>query len=142
MDSGFGAPHRPGMTASALGVAGPGADHAFLAAELVAFARRLIERARNARTHGITMRTAWIFHVDGQRRAGALHGDGGTPALALLQRGDARGILTAVVIGLAEGTAFADRERPGSMGLRRKARAADRKRQRKHEQRAALRSHR
>src|SRR5262249_35519422 len=57
---------RPGMTVSAFGVAGPGADHAFLAAELVAFARRLVQRTGNFRPHRVAMRTAGIDHVDRQ----------------------------------------------------------------------------
>src|SRR5882672_9057665 len=46
----FAAARRPGMTIVEklpLGVAGPGADHAFLAAEFVAFACCLVERTGN-----------------------------------------------------------------------------------------------
>src|SRR5204862_1291261 len=80
---------RPGMTARlSPGVAGPGADDAFLAAELVALAGRGIEGRGNLRLHRIAVRAAGILHVDRERSAGALHGDGGALALALLQRGD------------------------------------------------------
>src|SRR4029077_11057518 len=57
-DSGFDASHRPGMTELTVGVADPGPDHAFLAAELVAFARRLVQRVRNMRPDRIAVRAA------------------------------------------------------------------------------------
>src|SRR5882724_11230372 len=96
------------------GVAGPGADHAFLAAELVAFARRLVQRVRNLRPDGVAVGTAGIGHVDGQRGAGALHCDRlAITALALLERCGTRRFLSGIVIGLAVGAAFADRKRAG-----------------------------
>src|SRR3981189_511018 len=63
-DSGLDASHRPGMTIteSPLGVAGPGADHAFLAAEFVALLCRGVERTRNFRLHGVAVGTAGIGH--------------------------------------------------------------------------------
>src|SRR5882724_10601908 len=79
----------PGMTIAEklpLGVAGPGADHAFLAAEFVAFFGRGVERARNLRLHRVAVGAAGIGDVDRQRSTGALHGDGPAVALALLQR--------------------------------------------------------
>src|SRR5262249_15922025 len=66
---------------STLRVAGPGADDALLAAELVAFAGRGIERGRDMRTHRIAMRAAGIFHIDRERGTGALHGHGRAVAL-------------------------------------------------------------
>src|SRR5215218_6644042 len=96
-----------------LGVAGPGADHAFLAAEFVALLGRGIERAGNLRFDGIAMGAAGIFHVDRERRAGALHGHRGAVALALLQRREPGCGLGGIVIGLAIGAAFADREGAG-----------------------------
>src|SRR4030088_2263483 len=63
-DSGFTAARCPGMTNSLpFGVAGPCADHAFLAAEFVAFARRRVERTRNPGLDRITMGSAGIGHV-------------------------------------------------------------------------------
>src|SRR5258708_4682386 len=111
---------RPGMTATLpLGVAGPGADDALLAAELVAFARRLVQRARNLRPDRIAVRPARIGHVDGKRRAGALHGDRlAIAALALPERRGARRALGGIVIGAAIGTAFADRKGTGRPRLR------------------------
>src|SRR5438046_927192 len=142
-DSGFASSTRPGMTAklSPLGVAGPGADDAFLAAEFVALLCRGVERARNFGFYGIAMRAAGISHVDGERGASPLHGDGSAVALALLQRGSARDGLGGIVIGLAIGTAFADgecarRPCPGDV-----ARDAQYQGQRKDKERAALRRH-
>src|SRR5215468_9526074 len=87
-DSGLGSTSRPGTTIaeSPPGVAGPGADHAFLAAELIALLGRGVERGRNLRFDGIAVSAAGIGHVDRECRAGALHGDGGAGALALLLR--------------------------------------------------------
>src|SRR6187397_123776 len=107
---------------SSLGVAGPGANHAFLAAELVAFAGRCIERARNLRLHGVAVRAAGVGHVDSECSTGALHGDSGTLAFALLQRRNARGILGRIIEGLAVGAAFTDRECTRSPTLGDKAR--------------------
>src|SRR5262249_21725052 len=98
-------------------VTGQGADHAFLAAELVAFAGGFVERGRNMRPHRVAVRTARVGHVDRQRGAGALHGDGRAVALALLQGGCARRALARIVISLAIGTALADRKRAGGPGL-------------------------
>src|SRR3954465_14300134 len=74
------------VSISPLGVAGPGADDAFLAAELVTLLCRGIERAGKIRFYGIAVGTAGIGHVDRERGAGALHGERGAIALALLQR--------------------------------------------------------
>src|SRR5438445_6967917 len=55
---------RPGMTRkSPLGVAGPGADDAFLATEFVAFFGRGVERAGNLRLHRLAVCAAGIGHV-------------------------------------------------------------------------------
>src|SRR5436305_2785980 len=134
---------HPGMTASLspLGVAGPGADDAFLAAEFVALAGGGVERVRNFGFYGIAMRAAGISHVDSERGAGALHGHGGAGALALLERSRARRFLGRIVKGLAIGAAFADRERAGRPCLADKARDAQYQRQRKDKERAALRRH-
>src|SRR6185312_12052231 len=80
------APVASPMTAKglSLGVAGPGADHAFLAAVFVAFARGGIERGRDLRLDGIAIGTARVGHIDRHRRAGTLHGHGRAVALALL----------------------------------------------------------
>src|SRR4029453_6537486 len=96
------------ITESPLGVAGPGADHAFLAAEFVTLLCRGVERARDFGFYGIAVRAAGIGHVDRERRAGALHGDSGARALALLERRGARRRLGGIVIGLAIGAAFTD----------------------------------
>src|ERR1700692_586077 len=53
------------VVASALGVAGPGPDHAFLAAVFVAFAGGFVERTRNVRLDRIAVGAAGIGHVDG-----------------------------------------------------------------------------
>ena len=58
------------LLALPFGVAGPGADDAFLAAEFVALLGRGVERARNLRFHGIAVGTAGIGHVDRKRGAG------------------------------------------------------------------------
>src|SRR5438105_2538498 len=139
-DSGFASSTRPGMTAklSPLGVAGPGADDAFLAAEFVALPGRGVEGAGNFRLHGIAMRAAGISHVDCERGTGALHGDGGAGALALLQRRGARGRFGGIVIGLAVRAAFADGECAGRPCLADEARDAQYQSQRKDKERAAL----
>src|SRR3954465_963800 len=80
---------RPGVTL-ALGVAGPGADHAFLAAEIVAFLGGGVQRGRDLGLDRVAVGAAWVGHVDGKRRAGPLHGHGGALALALLARGGKR----------------------------------------------------
>ena len=104
---------RPGMTNNSTpGVAGPGADHALLAADIVALFRRRVQRTGNVRLHRVTMGAAGIGHVDRQRRAGALHGHGGAFALALLAGRGQRAGFAGIVEGLAIGAAFADRERP------------------------------
>src|SRR5258706_7341558 len=107
----FDASHRPGMTTILpLGVAGPCADHAFLAAEFITLACRLVERTRNPRLDRVTVGAAWVGQVHRQRGAGALHGQRGAFALALLARGGPRHGLARIVVGLAVGAAFADRE--------------------------------
>src|SRR5262245_46353048 len=75
---------RPGMTVanSSPGVAGPGADDAFLAAEFVALPGGSIERGGNLGLHGIAVRATRVLQINRQRRAGALHGDGRALALA------------------------------------------------------------
>src|ERR1700689_1124337 len=73
--------------ASPLGVAGPGADHALLAAELVALAGRFIERTRNVRLDRIAVGATGIAHIDRKRGTGALHGNRLAVAAALLESG-------------------------------------------------------
>src|ERR1700750_5650 len=123
---------------SAPGVAGPGADHAFLAAEFVAFARRGVECRRYLRLDRVAMGAAGVGHIDRQRRARALHGHCRALALALLQRRSARTGFAAIVKGLAIGAAFADRECAGSPGFRDEARSGQRQSQRENHHRAAL----
>src|SRR5579871_1739963 len=109
----------PAMTAGlTLGVAGPGADDAFLAAEFVTFAGRVVERARNLRADRIAVRAAGIGHVDRKGGTGALHNDGRALALAMLQRFGARFAFGRIVIGLAVSSAFAHRKRAGRKGRR------------------------
>src|SRR5258707_5443582 len=117
---------RPGMAATLpLGVAGPGPDDAILAAELVAFARRLVQRSQTLRPDRIAVRPARVRHVDGKRRAGALHGDRlATAALALPERRDPRRALGGIVISPAIGAAFADRKGAGGPRLRHEMRGA------------------
>src|ERR1700757_328787 len=104
-------------------VAGPGADHAFLAAELIAFARRLVERVRNLRPHRVAVRAARVGHIDGEGGAGTAHGDGLAVALALFERRDARGVFGRIVKSLAIGAAFADGKGAGrKCGRRRRHR--------------------
>src|SRR5450432_3416817 len=123
-----------------LGVAGPSADHALPAAEFVAFARRLVQRTRNPRPDRIAVRPARVGHVDGKRGAGALHGDClAIAALALPERRGARRALGGIVVSLAIGAAFADRERTGRPRLGRETAGGHRHRQNKNEQRIALR---
>src|SRR5947209_18091072 len=106
---------RPGMTL-APGVAGPGADHAFLAAEIVAFFCGGVQRGGDLRLDRIAVRAAGVAHVDGQRRAGLFHGHRRALALALLPRGGERALLSRIIDRLAVGAAFADGE--GARGLR------------------------
>src|SRR5712664_3461081 len=116
----FAAARRPGMTIVEnlpLGVAGPGADHAFLAAELIALAGRLVERTRNPRLDRITVGTAGIGHVNHQRGTGAFHGQRGAIALALLAGRGPRRLLARIVVGSAVGAALADRECSGRQRL-------------------------
>src|SRR3984957_10309196 len=125
---------------SSPGVAGPGADHAFLAAEFVAFARRLVQRTRNPRFDRVAVGTAGIGHVDRQRGAGALHGPRGRAvALALLERGRAGLGFAGIIIGLTVGAAFADRERARGPGFGYQSRSGQRHGQYKNNERAALR---
>src|SRR5436853_534087 len=98
---------RPGMTL-ALGVAGPGADHAFLAAKIVAFFGGGVQRGGDLRLDRIAVGAAGVGHVHGKRRAGPLHGHRGALALALLARGRQRGLLGRIVDGLAISAALAD----------------------------------
>src|SRR3954447_5255118 len=125
------------VSISPLGVAGPGADHAFLAAELVTLLGRGIERTRNFRFYGIAVGTAGIGHVDCERGAGALHGERGAIALALLQRRGARGFLGRIVVSLAVGAAFADGECAGRPCPGHVTRDAQYQRQRSDKERAA-----
>src|ERR1700733_4634002 len=95
-----------------LGVAGPGADHAFLAAIFIAFLRRRVQRTGDVGFYRVAMGAAGVGHVDRKRRAGVLHGQRrGALALALLARRSQRAGLAGIVIGLAIGAAFADRKR-------------------------------
>src|SRR5258708_5387950 len=100
---------RPGMTL-ALGVAGPGADHAFLAAKIVAFFGRGVQRGGDLGFDRVAVGAAGVGHVDGKRRAGPLHGHRGALALALLARGGECGPFGRIIDGLAIGAAFADGE--------------------------------
>src|SRR3954470_4931834 len=109
---------RPGMTTmrtSALGVAGPGADHAFLAAKIVALFGRGVQRGGNLRFYCVAMGAAGVGHVDGKRRAGLFHRNRGALALALLAGSRKRGSLGRIVDGLAIGAAFADGECAGGL---------------------------
>src|SRR5689334_6439703 len=140
MDSGFDAIASPrNDTKLPLRVAGPGADHAVLAAEFVAFAGGFVERTRNMRAHRITVGTAGVAHVDRECRAGTLHGDRGTFTLALFQRRDAGGILARIIVSLAISAAFADRESARPPGHADKPRSRNRQCQGKHKQGTALR---
>src|SRR3984957_9908491 len=104
--------------ASRLGIAGPGPDHAFLAAVFVAFAGCFIERTRNVRLDRIAVGAAGIGHVDGKRSTRAFHGDRLAVAAALLERGGACRAFSRIVIGLSIGAAFSDRECARSPALR------------------------
>ena len=75
-----------------------------------------------------------------KRGTGALHGHRGAFALALLARRGARAGLAGIIIGLAVGAAFADRERARRPGFGDESRCGEHQCQRKNEQRAALRS--
>jgi hypothetical protein len=123
--------------ALAPGVAGPGADDAFLAAEFVAFARGGIERGRNPRLDRIAMGAAGIGEVDRQRGAGAFHGNSGAITLALLERRGLRSRFRRKIMGLAIGAALADSKCPGRRGLRDEIRSGKRQYQRCDEHRAA-----
>ena len=92
-------------------VACPGAYNAFPAAEFIALARRRVERAGDVRFDRVTMSAAGIGDVDCERGAGALHRYRSAIALALPQRGGARRILGRIVVRLAIGAAFANRQR-------------------------------
>src|SRR5271163_3847299 len=98
------------VTALSLGVAGPGPDHAFLAAIFVAFAGGFVERTRNVRLDRIAVGTAGVGHVDGKRSTSALHRHRFAVAVALFERGSACRIFSRIVIGLSVGAAFADRK--------------------------------
>src|SRR5258707_1694023 len=101
------------VSVSPLGVASPGADHAFLAAEFVTLAGRLVERAGNLWLDRVAVGAAGIGHVDRERGAGAFHRHRGAGALALLDgRGAGLGF-TGIIVSLAIGAAFADREYAG-----------------------------
>ena|GEM_PF-4660780 len=102
--------HRAQADPLSPGVTGPGADHAFLAAVLVAFARGFVERARNAGPDGVTVCPAWIFQVYRQGHAGTLHRDGCAATPALLARGRDRRGFRGIVEGLSIGAALADGE--------------------------------
>src|ERR1043166_6440877 len=104
----------PILHVSPPGIAGPGADHAFLAAEIVAFFGGFVQRVRDLRLDRIAVSAARIDHVHGKRRAGAFHGDRLAVALALFSRGGERRPLGRIVDRLAVGAAFADREGTGS----------------------------
>src|SRR5450759_4522570 len=100
---------------SALGVAEEGADHAFLAAVLVAGAQGLVLAHAQPWPLAPAMGAAGIGKID--REGGtAAFGDGYHPAgvaLALRQRAFARFVDGAEIVSLAERPAGADRERAG-----------------------------
>src|SRR6185437_10175081 len=108
----------PPIANLALGVAGPGSDHAFLAAELVAFAGGFVERTRNPGLDRIAVGTARVLQIDRERGTGASHGQRGTRALALLESCGARHVRSTIIIGLAIGAALADREGAHRLGRR------------------------
>src|ERR1700687_1969848 len=136
----FASPRNDDWLNLPLGVAGPGADHAFLAAEFVAFFRRFVERARNVRLDGVAVGAAGNGHVDRKCCAGPLHGHRGAAATpALPERRLARRVLGRIIKGLTIGAAFAYREGTRRPGLSHESRAGDRQRQCKYKQRAASR---
>src|SRR5205823_14564206 len=115
----------------------------FVAAKLVAFFGRGVERARNFWLHRVTMGAAGIGHVDRQRGTGALHGGGCALAIALLQRRGTRGSLGRIIKSLAVGAAFANGKRTrtpslGDKSLGGKTRSRQQQSQRQNEQGAAL----
>src|SRR5258705_11764301 len=74
------------VSVSPLGVAGPGADHAFLAAEFVTLAGRLVERAGNLWLDRVAVGAAGIGDVEREPGAGAFHRHRVPDALVLLDR--------------------------------------------------------
>src|SRR5579872_4476898 len=113
--------HRRGsiLYPSTLGVAGPGADHALLAAILVALAGRFVERTRYTRLHCIAVRTTGIGHVDRERGAGALHRNCRLAvAAALLERCGKCGAHRGIIVSFAVSAAFAHRKCPGGAAFR------------------------
>src|SRR5665811_2573554 len=104
-----------GARRSSLGVAEEGADHAFLAAVLVAGAQGLVLAAPELGRFAPTMGAASVGEIDREGGAAAL-GDGHHPAgvaLAFRQRAFARFVDGAEIVSLAERPAGADRERAG-----------------------------
>src|SRR5579872_197155 len=131
----------PGMAGEnlPLGVAGPGADDAFLAAEFVALAGGFIQRTRNMRLDRIAMGTAGVGHVNRQRGAGTFHRDRLAVAVALLERGGARRIFARIVVSLPVSAAFADGKGARRPAFRGETRSPDRQSEGKNKQRATLR---
>src|SRR3981081_1486001 len=105
---------RPGPM-SALGVAGPGADDAILAAEVVALLQRGILRLAQPVLDGIAMWTANILAVDGDCPAGTQDRDDLAAAYAFAERCPARGRLFRIIVGKAVGAARPDGERAGRL---------------------------
>src|SRR6266571_447143 len=70
---------------SALGVAGPGADYAVLAAKLVALPQRHILGFAQPCSHCVTVRAAGILSINGNRPAGMAHRHHLAPARAFAE---------------------------------------------------------
>src|SRR5262245_21301964 len=117
---------------SAFGVAGPGADHAVLAAVLVALAQRSVLCCAKPTGDRIAVRPARVLAVDGDRPAGAPDRHDLAAAGAFAKRGAARIGLLGVVVGKAVGAARADCERARRLrrrdGTDQQARGGDRRR--------------
>src|SRR5262245_2763174 len=100
---------------SALGVAGPGADDAILAAVLVAVAQRGVLGLAQPGGDRVTVGAAGIAGVDGDRAAGAPHRNDLAAARAFAERGLRGGVVLGVVVAEAVGAAGADGERAGRL---------------------------
>src|SRR5262249_37478404 len=101
---------------SALGVAGPGADDAILAAVAVALAQGTVLRLAEPAGDRVAVRPAGIAHVDGNRPAGPLHRHKLAAAAATFaERGPARGRVLGEIVGQAISAALPDRERASGL---------------------------